>query len=85
MDGTAERALLSLLDFLLRRSHFRRLSRRDSEVAKSLNADYLNQLFILCSSRRLDKDLVNMVSAPYGTCLISQEKGPTHLLLTAVR
>ena len=56
----ADRAFLSLLHLLLHGSHFWRLSRRDSELAKSLNADYLSQLFILGSSRRLDAGLVGM-------------------------
>ena len=57
----SERGFLSLLHLLLCRSHFWRMTRRDSEVAKGLNEDYLNQLFILCSNRRLDGDLVDKV------------------------
>ncbi|KAG1668383.1 hypothetical protein FOA52_004893 [Chlamydomonas sp. UWO 241] len=52
-------AFLSLLSTLVRSSHFWPLSRRDTEIAKSLNADYLQQLFILGSSRTLDEGLVS--------------------------
>ena len=55
---TADRELFALMSLLLHRSHFWSLTRRDSEIAKSLNSDYLSQLFILGSSRRLDTGLV---------------------------
>ncbi len=51
-EAAADRCFASLLRRLLRGSHFRPLTRRDCEIAKSLNGeDYLGQLFILGNSR----------------------------------
>ena len=73
-DGeTADRELLSLMSLLLHRSHFWRLTRRDSEIAKSLNSDYLSQLFILGSSRRLDTGIVRMFLEEEGRAAVEDE------------
>ena len=71
----ADRAFLSLLHLLLHGSHFWQLSRRDSELAKSLNADYLSQLFILGSSRRLDAGLVRMFHEEVESEAVAEGRG----------
>lgn len=55
-----DRRFLYLMATLVRSSHFWQLTRRDAEIAKSLNADYLSQLFILGSARNLDSDFVQV-------------------------
>ena len=39
-------------------AHFVRLTRRDVEMARSLNSDYLAQLFIRADTSKMDRGLV---------------------------
>ncbi|DBA91526.1 TPA: hypothetical protein ACH3X1_003147 [Trebouxia sp. C0004] len=54
----ADRRFVQLLVELLVKAHFVKFTGRDAAMSKSLNSDYLSQLYIRADTKSMDKDLV---------------------------
>lgn len=54
----ADQRFVQLLVELLVKAHFAKFTGRDAAMSKSLNSDYLSQLYIRADTKSMDKDLV---------------------------
>ncbi|KAL0053265.1 hypothetical protein WJX82_003487 [Trebouxia sp. C0006] len=54
----ADQRFVQLLVELLEKAHFAKFTGRDAAMSKSLNSDYLSQLYIRADTKSMDKELV---------------------------